>query len=65
VARTRTPSIVADAAYAILSAPSSVRTGQLLIDDDVLREVGITDLAGYALVDGNTDFEPDFFLGEE
>jgi len=40
----RTPAIMADAAFAVLS---STRTGQHLIDEDVLRGEGITDFSGY------------------
>jgi citronellol/citronellal dehydrogenase len=40
----RTPQIMADAATLVLS---SRRTGETLIDADVLRETGITDLSGY------------------
>ena len=40
----RTPAIMADAAYHVLS---STRTGQHLLDEDVLAEAGITDLEGY------------------
>jgi citronellol/citronellal dehydrogenase len=62
LARTRTPEIMADAAYAILTTPSAERSGQTLIDDEVLAAVGVTDLSGYAHRPGATEFEPDFFL---
>lgn len=62
VAGSRRPEIVADAAYEILTAPSRVRTGQTLIDDEVLTEAGVSDLSGYATTPGNTRFETDFFL---
>ena len=48
LAQCRTPEIMADAAYAILSRDSKSRTGEFLIDDDVLREVGVTDFDVYA-----------------
>ena len=51
LARSRTPQIMADAAYAVLTTPARERTGQFLIDEDVLREAGITDSSSYA-VDG-------------
>ncbi len=57
----RTPDIVADAAHAILTRPSRDYTGHFAIDDDVLREEGITDLDGYANEPG-TPLLPDFFL---
>jgi citronellol/citronellal dehydrogenase len=58
----RTPEIVADAAHAILCRDSRTTTGRFFIDDDVLREEGITDLSRYAVVPGATEFLPDFFL---
>ncbi|CAN8096804.1 unnamed protein product [Discula destructiva] len=51
----RTPAIFADAILAILRAPAPVVNGQLLLDEDFLREhVGVTDFAQYALVPGAT-----------
>lgn len=61
LAGSRTPEIMADAAYAILTTPSRERTGQFLIDDEVLAAVGITDLEGYASTPG-APLIPDFFL---
>jgi citronellol/citronellal dehydrogenase len=57
----RTPEILADAAYLVLTSPSSV-TGNFFIDDALLAERGITDLAKYAVTPGNTKFLPDFFV---
>ena len=57
----RTPDIMADAAYAILTMPTSV-TGNFFIDDEVLAKVGITDLAKYSVVPGSTQLMPDLFL---
>ncbi|MFN5479360.1 MAG: SDR family oxidoreductase [Chitinophagaceae bacterium] len=48
----RTPAIIADAAYYILKRPSSSCTGNFFIDEDVLASEGITDLAGYSVVPG-------------
>jgi citronellol/citronellal dehydrogenase len=48
MARARQPEIVADAAHAILTRPSRELTGQFLIDEEVLRAAGVTDLSGYA-----------------
>jgi citronellol/citronellal dehydrogenase len=50
--RSRTPAIVADAAHVILSAPPGGRTGQVLIDDEVLAQAGVDDLSGYAVAPG-------------
>lgn len=44
----RKPAIVADAAYAILTSDSRSVTGNFFIDENVLREHGITDFAQYA-----------------
>ena len=55
MARARTPEIMADAAYAILSRPPGERTGEQLIDEDVLDGV---DLTRY----GPTDAFPDLFV---
>ena len=39
----RTPQIVADAAYAILSRPSDTCTGTSFIDEEILEGEGVTD----------------------
>ena len=57
----RKPEIMGDAAYAILTKPSSECTGNFFIDDDVLKAEGVTDLSSYA-VDPSVDQIPDFFL---
>jgi citronellol/citronellal dehydrogenase len=48
----RTPGILADAAYYILSKPFTECTGNLFIDEDVLAKEGITDLSKYSVVQG-------------
>ncbi|MEP7106346.1 MAG: NAD(P)-dependent oxidoreductase [Ferruginibacter sp.] len=48
----RTPEIVADAAFIILSKASSQCTGNTFIDEDVLTGEGIIDLAKYNVVPG-------------
>ncbi len=45
--RARAPEIMADAAVAILQRPPRDCTGQTFIDEDVLRDEGITDFSGY------------------
>lgn len=62
LARTRRPEIMADAAHVLLTAPSTQRTGQLLIDENVLRASGITDFAPYAFAGADAELEGDFFL---
>ncbi len=48
----RTPQIMADAAYAILTRPSRTTTGQFFIDEDVLRAEGVTDFEPYLVTPG-------------
>jgi citronellol/citronellal dehydrogenase len=45
--RSRSPQIMADAAWFILTAPSRTVTGRFFIDEEVLREHGLTDLQRY------------------
>jgi len=58
----RTPEILADAAYVILTRESKDCTGNFFVDDEVLATVGVTDLEKYSVVPGTTDFLLDFFL---
>jgi len=48
----RTPEILADAAFHIFSKPSSQCSGNCFIDEDVFAAVGITDLEKYSVVPG-------------
>ena len=57
----RTPDIVADAAHAVLIRTARGFTGQFLIDEDVLREAGVSRFDGYA-VDPSRPLLPDLFL---
>ena len=57
----RTPEIMADAAYEILTRPSRECTGNFFIDDDLLKSAGVTDFAKYQMVPG-ADLIPDFFV---
>jgi len=57
----RTPEIMADAAYEILTRPSRECTGDFFIDDDLLKSAGVTDFAKYQMVPG-ADLIPDFFV---
>lgn len=45
----RKPEIIADAAYAIFCRDSKTFTGNFTVDDEILREEGITDLDQYAV----------------
>ncbi len=57
----RSTDIVADAAFAILSRKSAECTGNSFLDEKVLEEEGITDLAKYAIVPGGKLYN-DLFL---
>ncbi len=59
--RGRTPEIVADAAWHILTRNSRDATGNFFIDDEVLAAAGITDLSGYAVARG-TPLKADLFV---
>jgi citronellol/citronellal dehydrogenase len=48
----RTPAILADAAYFILNKPSVDCTGNCFIDEEVMAKEGITDLSHYSVVPG-------------
>jgi citronellol/citronellal dehydrogenase len=62
VRKARTPDIMADAAHAILTRDSRTCTGNFYTDEDVLREEGVTDFAGYRLAAREEDLDLDFFL---
>ncbi|MFT3897895.1 MAG: NAD(P)-dependent oxidoreductase [Thermomonas sp.] len=57
----RTPRIVADAAHAVLVRDARGFSGKFLVDEDVLREAGETDLDQYAVEPGRP-LLPDLFL---
>jgi citronellol/citronellal dehydrogenase len=57
----RKPSIMGDAAHAILTKPSRAFTGQFCIDDAVLAAEGKTDFSEYAM-DPNAQLLPDYFI---
>jgi citronellol/citronellal dehydrogenase len=61
IKRCRTPDIVADAAYWILTGDSRTRTGQFLVDEDVLREAGVTRFDQYAVCPDEW-LQPDLFV---
>ena len=48
LAQCRKPEIMADAAYAILTRDSRSKTGEFLIDENVLQDVGVTNFDSYA-----------------
>jgi citronellol/citronellal dehydrogenase len=67
LARSRRPEIMSDAAHVILTRGSRSCTGNFFIDEDVLREEGVTDFSQYRFTDGSAagnddDLDLDFFL---
>ncbi|GAB4005632.1 hypothetical protein GCM10029992_54090 [Glycomyces albus] len=54
--------IVADAALAVLAKDPKAYTGNAVLVEDVLAAEGVTDLSGYAVVSGQTDFQPDIYV---
>ncbi len=57
----RKPEIMGDAAHAVLTRAAAGFHGRFLIDEDVLREAGVSDFDGYA-VDPSKPLLPDLFL---
>ncbi|MDX6276149.1 MAG: citronellol/citronellal dehydrogenase [Nocardioidaceae bacterium] len=62
VSHSRTPAIMADAAYEILIKPSRDYTGKFLIDDDVLEDAGVTDFSIYLNGGTEEDLALDFWV---
>jgi len=60
--RCRTPEIVSDAAYLILTSDAKLTTGNFFIDDELLAVHGVTDFDRYSVMPGTKDFIPDFFV---
>lgn len=60
--RARTPAIMADAAHAILSSGGRSLTGRLLIDEDILRERGVSDFEQYRFDPAGGSLVPDLFV---
>ena len=57
----RRADIVADAAHAIVRRDARAHTGRFLVDEDVLREEGVSDFSQYA-VDAAAELVTDLFL---
>ena len=58
----RTPQILSDAAYLILTSDAKVTTGNFFIDDELLAAHGVTDFEPYSVTPGTRDLIPDFFV---
>ena len=61
-AHSRKPEIMADAAWQILSTPDLALTGRAVLDEEILRERGVTAFDDYAAVPGNKDIWADFYV---
>jgi citronellol/citronellal dehydrogenase len=60
--KARTPEIVADAAWWILTSDAGRVTGNFFIDERLLAEHGITELDRYAMAPGTGDLLQDLFV---
>ncbi|MFC5395624.1 SDR family oxidoreductase [Bosea vestrisii] len=64
VQASRTPEMLADAAYMVFNKPSRSFSGNFLIDDNFMAGEGVTDFTSYR-VDPSVPLMPDFFVPEE
>ena len=62
--RARKPNIMADAAYQILISQKRSITGRLIIDEDILKESGVTDFSQYSYEDTDDELMVDLFVNE-
>ena len=62
--KSRSPEIMADAAYVILNKEKDLYTGNFAIDDSLLAEHGVTDFKKYADYPFS-ELMPDFFVPED
>ena len=60
--KARTPEILADAAWLILTGDSRTVSGNFFIDETLLAQHGITDLERYAVLPGTRDLITDLFV---
>lgn len=60
--RARTPAIMADAAHAILASEGRSISGRLLVDEDILREQGVSDFEPYRFDPAGGSLVPDLFI---
>ena len=63
IAVSRKPDIVADAAYEVLTTAGQELNGKTLIDEQLLRERGVSDFAPYSMTGRDEGLAPDIFLG--
>lgn len=60
--RARTPAIMADAAYAMMTTQGRSLTGRLLIDEEILAEHGVTDFEQYRVEASDDELMVDLFV---
>ena len=61
-AQSRTPQIMADALYALVTRPAAACSGHFYTDEEVLREEGTTDFSTYRLAAREEDLKPNLYL---
>jgi len=61
----RTPDIMSDAAYLVLTQDAKSFTGQFIIDEFILAENGVTDFAQYQHADYDGPLVADFFVPQD
>ena len=61
----RTPEIMADAAYVVLNQDATKYTGQFIIDEFILKETGTTDFMQYQDPDHDGPLMADFFVPQD
>lgn len=61
----RTPDIMSDAAYLVLTQDAKSFTGQFIIDEFILTENGVTDFAQYQHADYDGPLVADFFVPQD
>ncbi|HEY7663166.1 MAG TPA: NAD(P)-dependent oxidoreductase [Xanthobacteraceae bacterium] len=64
ISMSRTPAIMADAAYRVFHKPAREFTGKFLIDDSFLADEGVTDFEQYR-VDAREPLAPTFFVPDD
>lgn len=64
IARSRTPAIMADAAYEILTTPARELTGRTLLDEEILRERGKSEFDRYLNDPACTDLMMDLYVDD-
>ncbi|SEM31577.1 SDR family oxidoreductase [Acinetobacter sp. DSM 11652] len=60
--KARTPAIMADAAYAILTSEKRSITGRMMIDEEILREKGETNFEKYRVEPSDEELMVDLFV---